>query len=102
MATRQLQELIHDLQLNPEFEGDEALQRLAQQVQTELYVLSQRPAPKAAATNGLTEDQQITWDGFQAFHEMLCTYSGWTNRDQWLRMVDVAADLMSRGPQGKG
>jgi hypothetical protein len=100
MATSVVQELLRDLQLNPELQGDETLQRIARSLQTELYAFNQRPQPKAAAPPNLTPEQQDTWDQFQIFHQLLCDYSGYVNRDQWLHLVDVSADLLTRGPQG--
>lgn len=100
MATSVVQELLRDLQLNPEFQSDAALQQLAQTIQTELFAWNQQPRAPIPAPPDLPPEMQTTWNDFQVFHQLLLDYSGWANRDQWLHLEDVAADLLTRGPQG--
>lgn len=95
----ELQQLLSDLQRNPAFQDAAALQRIAARLQVELNA-PQASRPQAAPPVCLTPLQRQTWEAMQAFLALLCEYAGWTNRTEWLQLLDVAADLLSRGPQG--
>lgn len=90
-----LQQLIHDLQLDPTLQGDSELQRIAQTLQSELHAWEQRPQAYAAPPIILSPSEQRAWASLQAFFAMLNEYCGWVNRDQWLKLLDIAADLVT-------
>lgn len=94
MAT-ELQELVRDLQLD--FQGEDELQRICARIQNELHSIEQRVRPQAAPPVQLTPAQRQIWTTFQAFLAELTQYTGWVNRDQWLQLLDIAADLLSAG-----
>lgn len=48
----------------------------------------------------LTEQERQVFQSFARLHKALLQYSGWVNRDQWLQMADVAADMTGGEPGG--
>lgn len=96
-----LQNAIRNLMFQPDSGGDLQQQLLA--MQTELANLEARaakpklyvvpaPAPLAAPPN-LVGGEQTVWNTFYQYHTALCAYAGGVGRDQWLHLVDVAADM---------
>lgn len=82
----------------------EAIQRQLQALQNQLQQVPPvrplhlvTPADVASSTPlvALTPEEAAVWQSFLDFHAALLSYSGGVNRQQWLHLVDVAADMTS-------
>jgi hypothetical protein len=98
---KELEEQIRELQLRgPTTPG---LQDQILRLQTQLYELRRRGwmprprmltvAPSAAPPSNLTPSELVIWETFADFHAALLAYAGEENRQAWLQLLDVAADM---------
>lgn len=81
---RRLQELSTQLQATPRA----SFGRQPRQRNVPIITPTPPPAP-------LDPMEMPVWDMFTDYHTALCQYAGAANRDQWIHMMDIAADMTS-------